>query len=180
MSKWNKKMIELLTDLWDYSELPYRCPRCGNSKNFPTLSSLKSHLEVDHAYRSPNRARSNSPLLECYSREAKELEKQLREAKDAETRNHTMRNSLKNYYDDINSLSDQIIKSKHNQWNTSDALADAKEQIEKLSRDADKSHVGLINRLQEDLNEKESSLQKATNELQELNTDRRRLKNEVG
>ncbi|KAL5022592.1 hypothetical protein ScPMuIL_001747 [Solemya velum] len=31
--------------------IPYRCPKCGNSKKFATLRELKSHLEKEHSFK---------------------------------------------------------------------------------------------------------------------------------
>lgn len=31
--------------------IPYRCPKCGNSKKFTTLRELKSHLEKEHSFK---------------------------------------------------------------------------------------------------------------------------------
>ena len=31
--------------------IPYRCPKCGDFRKFPTLRELKRHLEYDHSFK---------------------------------------------------------------------------------------------------------------------------------
>ena len=42
----NKESEGYVTDL-----VPYRCPKCGNRRRFPTLRELKHHFETEHAFK---------------------------------------------------------------------------------------------------------------------------------
>ncbi len=77
------------------SHLPYRCPRCGGQQDFVSLSALKAHLMAEHQHlMTPSgsyMAQFDSPLLSAYQEEAKGLEKELEDMKEAELQNKLQR-----------------------------------------------------------------------------------------
>lgn len=84
----------------DLDDLPYRCPKCGDSETFPTLRHLRDHLETKHSYQSPWKKKKLgfgrfSPLSESFNKETEELEKQLQLAKEAEQRHKEQWQQLK-------------------------------------------------------------------------------------
>ena len=52
--------------------LPYRCPRCGDHRNFNTLQELKVHLEVEHPVVSSKK--DFGKLIDSYRKDVVKLE----------------------------------------------------------------------------------------------------------
>lgn len=147
------------------SKVPYRCPKCGDLKSFPSLRELKIHLDEEHSFRSmqtaqerqrsrvftplskqkytPRRERSGrlSPLSLSFSEDARALEERLKKAKEAETAHrlaHRAGPDGHNHLNDtISMLSRDVMQARQNQWNTADALYHSHDVLEGLQLSAD-------------------------------------------
>ncbi|XP_070539842.1 F-box only protein 41-like isoform X2 [Ptychodera flava] len=172
-------------------ELPYRCPRCGENKRFSTLSALKTHLEYEHTYPSPEPFSSNgnfeSPRghksafrpWERFTAEAKELERQLAIAKETERRHKRERelgsDNLSYFSSNPDGFTSPVRTRSHEDLLINDRPHQSRQR---KSLQDDGKHFEFIDKLQNDLRRKDKELEKAHEELQRLTSEKRQLQKE--
>ena len=168
--------------------IPYRCPWCGKDRTFLSLTQLKSHLSEEHAYLGPNsriKVFKNIPsrpvdrssrLLQGLNEEGHKLERQLREAKEAEMNNKTQR--YKPYQDHsapscfvppssnpmyvpvlpfhdnhirntLESLSEKLGVSRSTQWHSEDMLYKTDNVLSGIETSAELHHAEQSHQAQE-------------------------------
>ncbi|XP_077864703.1 uncharacterized protein LOC100369563 [Saccoglossus kowalevskii] len=176
-------------------ELPYRCPRCGETRRFPSLSALKSHLEFEHTYPAPDIFSPNSSFgmprthksafrpWEKFSAEAKELERQLAHAKESERRHKRDRDlySPAHTIDDFrrSSLDDSLRPSSRRSLHERRRSEELYDSYPKNDRHAENKYLDEIERLRSELKSKDKALDTAHEELQKLTLEKRKLQNDV-
>ncbi|XP_064603923.1 protein ZNF365-like [Liolophura sinensis] len=188
------------------SKVPYRCPKCGDLKSFPSLRELKMHLDEEHSFRSmQERQRSRvftplskqkyasrrnhsgrlSPLSLSLSEDARALEERLKRAKEAESAHrlgHSVKPNGHNHLNDtITMLSRDVMQARQNQWNTADALYHSQDVLEGLQLSADqqsKQQTENVAKLKNDLEQKERNLSKVNKDLENVTRERIKLEAE--
>ncbi|XP_077992073.1 uncharacterized protein LOC144446194 [Glandiceps talaboti] len=163
-------------------ELPYRCPRCGETRRFPSLSALKSHLEYEHTYSTeplprketfspPKGYKSAFRPWEHFSAEAKELERQLALAKETEKRHKRERESPSNLINNRQNRFEEVPRTSRDNFYRTEDLHRNKTHSPKLEN----KHLDLIEKLKDELKKKEKELEKANDDLQKLIVEKRKL-----
>ena len=118
-----------------------------------------------------------SPLMVSFSEDAKELERQLLQAKEAERRNQDLYGKIKN---DVNALRDEVLQSKHKQWESADSVIQAQDDLAALRHSSGAAdQFDLVETLKKHLKVKDNKLQQASDQLQRLTMERRKMQNEL-
>lgn len=212
--------------------IPYRCPKCGDSRKFSSLRDLKLHLNAEHAFkvgcvkprtrtnifdnkvhnsRKRNTNKENLsrqwsssydsrqsltssesydqdlPVLQSYREDARMLERQLESAREFERNKRMMQNFSRSHsYDPLNSTLDKLNKdvmnSRKNIWQSSDALYNAEDVINGVEIAAEErfnNQQNIIQNLVDSLQQKERQLATANENVEKLRYDKEKLMKEV-
>jgi DNA repair exonuclease SbcCD ATPase subunit len=175
-------------------DIPYRCPKCCTGDHddlkFPSLRSLRDHLENDHTAPTTTKFSpkfhqngfNGSPITENFNREARELERQLKLAKDAELRHRQLWDRLvEPEYSALENIDREIRQSKMENERLNDALEDAVDKIEQMRHNAEmltEDQRETVRRMQDQLALKEADLELLKTQLRALTEERSRLEKE--
>ncbi|CAH1783173.1 unnamed protein product [Owenia fusiformis] len=191
--------IELVQMDGYFTDLPYQCPKCGILGRFVSISELKHHLASHHPSLSPksrlyyDSIGRRSPFTECLTLEAKRLEEKLRAAKEMELMNkYSYRDGdFKNHHFEMEL---PYMEKPHNHSYGASTEPHLEEtsfvqkgamlsdpyfnSTHKLSISMSKAQI-TIDKLRNEIKQKDENLEKASNELENLTLERRRLQRDI-
>lgn len=212
--------------------IPYRCPKCGDSRKFTSLRDLKLHLNAEHAFKvgcvkprtrttifdhkghnskkrtankenlsrqwsssydsrqsltSSESYEQDLPVIQSYREDARMLERQLESAREFERNKRSMPSMYRSHsYDPLNSTLDKLNKdvmnSRKNIWQSSDALYNAEDVINGVEIAAEErfnNQQNIIQNLVDSLQHKERLLTSANQNVEKLRSDKEKLMKEV-
>lgn len=170
----------------------------GEKSNVTLGKYVKTKRGGKFSPRSSDSGSGQGSILKCYDNEAKFLERKVEMAKETELKNKLNRNILSksrgdnqvdvpsprgdNFKESLTNLNNQLLRSRHNEWQVAQALYHTEGVIQGVEEAAENrclDQQGVIRDLVNDLRQKEGQLSQANRDLQKVRREREVLLSEV-